>query len=44
MALGLERRERQILDLHGYMKTAAEKPITDVPPAAEPVAATDAAA
>jgi hypothetical protein len=24
MALGLERRERQILDLHGYMKNAAD--------------------
>jgi hypothetical protein len=32
MALGLERRERQILDLNGYLKTAADTPIvTDVP-------------
>ena len=31
MALGLERRERQILDLNGYLKAAAtEKPVTDV--------------
>jgi hypothetical protein len=31
MALGLERRERQILDLNSYLKTAAaEKPATDV--------------
>ena len=37
MALGLERRERQILDLNGYLKAAAEKPVTDV-------AAADAAA
>jgi hypothetical protein len=29
-ALGLERRERQILDLNGYLKAAAEKPATDV--------------
>ena len=43
MALGLERRERQILDLNGYLKST-EKPITDAPPAAEPVAATADAA
>ena len=43
MAIGLERRERQILDLDGYLKQAADTaPLaTDVPeaPAEAPVAA-----
>ena len=35
MALGLERRERQILDLNGYLKKAADTApiVTDVPEA-----------
>jgi hypothetical protein len=34
MALGLERRERQILDLNCYIKDAAARPATDVATAA----------
>jgi hypothetical protein len=31
-ALGLEKRERQVLDLNGYLKEAADTPlVTDVP-------------
>ena len=43
MALGLERRERQIINLDGYLRAAAEK-VTDVPPTAELVNAPGEAA